>query len=261
MPLFDQISATLTGVADDRPPVVLLHGLTYDRRQWGPLTRELDTLDPGRRTFALDLPGHGQSPPRGSYRSDEVVDALHRAVTAAGLDAPVVAGHSLGGILATVYAARYPTRGVLNLDQPLRLGRFGAIVRDAEPALRGPGWRAVWDRFVAGMGIDGLAADARVLARDGSSPRPELLLGYWDEILRSPDALVDEQRERELAAIAARGLRYVLVTSTEPAVRLPDVEPVVLPGGGHFPHLAHPRAVAELLAQSLQRVGPPGAGW
>lgn len=261
MPLFDQISATLTGVADDRPPLVLLHGLTYDRRQWGPLIRELDALDPGRRTFALDLPGHGQSPPRASYRGDEVAEVLHRAITAAGLDAPVVVGHSLGGILATIYAARYPTRGVLNVDQPLHLGRFGAIVRDVEPALRGPDWRAVWDRFTAGMGIDGLPAEARTLARDGSAPSAELLLGYWGEILRSPDAQIDAERERELAAIAARGVRYVLVTSTEPEVRPSDAELVVLPGGGHFPHLAHPRALAELLAQSFQRVGPPGAGW
>jgi pimeloyl-ACP methyl ester carboxylesterase len=261
MPLFDEISATLTGVADDRPPVVLVHGLTYDRRQWGPLTRELDALDPGRRTFALDLPGHGQSPPRDAYGSDETAEVLHRAITAARLDAPVVVGHSLGGILATVYAARYPTRGVLNLDQPLRLGRFGAVVRDVEPVLRGPDWRAVWDRFVAGMGTDGLAPDARALARDASAPRADLLLGYWAEILGSTDEEIDARRARELAEIAARGVPYVLVTSTEPEVRLPGVEQVVLPGGGHFPHLAHPRAVAELLAQSVQRVGPPGAGW
>ncbi|MFG1923001.1 alpha/beta fold hydrolase [Cryptosporangium sp. NPDC048952] len=237
MTMFDQISATLTGVADDRPPVVLVHGLSYDRRQWGPLVRE---LDPGRRVLALDLPGHGQSPRRDSYVSGEVAEVLHRAIEAAGFEAPIVVGHSLGGVLVTVYAARYPTRGVVNVDQPLTLGRFGAVVRAAEPVLRGPEWRTVWDRFVAGMGIDSLPAEVRGLAED-SRPRADLLLGYWEEILRLPDEVIDAQRREELASIS---VPYVSVMSGD------------FPDAGHFPHLAHPGAVARIITQSFQPTEP-----
>ena len=51
--------------ADDdygaRPPLVLLHGLTFDRLR-RPSPAELRRIDPGRRVLALDLPGHGTSP-------------------------------------------------------------------------------------------------------------------------------------------------------------------------------------------------------
>ncbi|WP_328618209.1 alpha/beta fold hydrolase [Amycolatopsis sp. NBC_00355] len=75
--------------------------------------------------LALDLPGHGDSP-RGSYAFDDVTDAIHGAVSSAGLTRPVLIGHLIGGVLATAYAARYPARAVVNLDQPLA-GPFGAL--------------------------------------------------------------------------------------------------------------------------------------
>ena len=37
------------GHADDRTPLVLLHGTTFDRRMWRPALIELETIDPGRR--------------------------------------------------------------------------------------------------------------------------------------------------------------------------------------------------------------------
>jgi pimeloyl-ACP methyl ester carboxylesterase len=52
---------------DRRPPLVLLHGLTFDRTSWHPARAELATLDPGRQVLALDLPGHGESPAWASY--------------------------------------------------------------------------------------------------------------------------------------------------------------------------------------------------
>src|ERR1700754_4305798 len=132
---FGGLASDLFGTADGRPPLVLVHGLTYDRRQWGPL---LDQVGPGRQVLTLDLPGHGGSPRGESYDLDKVAAAIHSAVTEAGLSAPVFVGHSIGGVVATIYAATYPTRGVVNIDQPLLVGRFGDILRQAEPTLRGP---------------------------------------------------------------------------------------------------------------------------
>jgi pimeloyl-ACP methyl ester carboxylesterase len=239
----------LTGMSD----LLLLHGLTYDHRTWGPLLAEV--ADGRHRVLAVDLPGHGASPRLGSYDVAEVAAWVHARVVAAGLRSPVVVGHSVGAILATAYAAGFPATAVLNLDQPLLLGPFGAAVRAAEPVLRGPDWRTVWDRMLAGMGIDALPDDARTLVETATDPRPDLLLGYWGEILRRTDAEIAEQRRAELAAIAARGTGYHWVTGGEPPAAylawftglLPDAGVTVLPGG-HFPHLAHPAAVARILA-------------
>ncbi|MFI5844540.1 alpha/beta fold hydrolase [Catenuloplanes sp. NPDC051500] len=230
--------------------LLLVHGLTYDHRTWGPLR---DELGPEWRVRAVDLPGHGDAPRLGSYAMRDVVEVVHEQ--AKDLTEPIVVGHSVGAIIATAYAAAYPAAAVLNLDQPLLLGPFGAAVRAAEPVLRGPDWRTVWDRMLAGMGIDALPDDARRLVETATDPRPDLLLGYWGEILRHSDAEIAEQRRAELAAIAARGIGYHLVTGSEPPAAylawltnlVPDAGVTVLPGG-HFPHLAHPAAVARILA-------------
>ena len=61
--LFGSLAGDLTGEPGRRPPLVLLHGLTFDRTSWHPVLAELAALDPGRRVLALDLPGHGESRP------------------------------------------------------------------------------------------------------------------------------------------------------------------------------------------------------
>jgi pimeloyl-ACP methyl ester carboxylesterase len=237
-------------------PLVLLHGLTFDRRHWGPLRRELAVVDPGREVLALDLPGHGDAPARPSYHLNEVAEVLHRQISAADLTGPpTVVGHSVSGVIATAYAARYPTREVVNLDQILLPGPFGGMLRAAEPQLRGPGWRTVWERLLAGMGIDRLTGEARHLAETATDPRPELLLGYWDEILHGTDERLRADREAELREIAERGVGYHWVTAAEPpapyaewlTALLPAAVITVLPGG-HLPHLEHPAELARLLS-------------
>ncbi|WP_223190015.1 alpha/beta fold hydrolase [Nonomuraea terrae] len=252
---FGGLAADSHGTADDRPPLVFLHGLTYDRRQWEPVLRELADIDPGRRAVAFDLPGHGGSPRRDFYRSEEVVEVVHQAVTAAGLDAPIIVGHSLGGALATVYAATHPARGVVNVDQPLLVGGFRDVLLQAEPRLRGPGWRQVWESMVAGMHVDLLPPAARELVRTATTPRPDLLLGYWAELLDTPAEELTRLRTRDMAAIRERGIPYHHVSGNPlpPAYRswlesaLPEVAVTVLPDSGHFPHLAHPAELAKIL--------------
>src|SRR5476649_1631329 len=105
------MSAELHGAPDDRPPLVLLHGLTFDRDIWRTTLHELADIDPGRQILLLDLPGHGKSPDRLPHSLHHVVGLVRDAVDEAGLAAPVVVGHSMSGGLASVYAANYPSRG------------------------------------------------------------------------------------------------------------------------------------------------------
>ncbi|MDG4796864.1 alpha/beta hydrolase [Micromonospora sp. WMMD1082] len=236
-------------------PLVLLPGLTFDHRLWDPLRRELATRDPGRQVLALDLPGHGDAPRRDSYPLTDVADQVHEQVTAAGVDEPVLVGHSISGIIATIYAARFGAAGVVNLDQFLLPGGFGDTVRAAEPKLRGPDWREVWDGMLAGMHIELLPPAAQDLVRTTSEPRSDLLLGYWAELLTTPAAAIRAEREEQLDAIRERGIPYRLVTSSAPPEpyltwlrsRLPALSLTVLPDSGHFPHLAHPATLAAIL--------------
>ena len=244
------------GKSDARTPLVLLHGLTFDRTMWQPALAELGRSDPGRRALAFDLPGHGESPAWESYDVESVADGVHRAVEEAGLDEPVIVGHSLAAIIATVYADLYPTRGVVNVDQPLQTMAFVGFLQSIADQLRGPAFPAIWEQFAASMHVELLPASAQQLVRATSNPRQDLVLGYWREVLERPASELAEMTSAGLAALRARAMPYLIVAGNdlEPDYRqwldkeIPQAVITVLPGSGHFPHLAHPDRFAECLA-------------
>jgi pimeloyl-ACP methyl ester carboxylesterase len=257
---YGQLAADDHGSGRGQPPLVLLHGLTFSRRHWTSVLARLSAADPGRRVIAFDLPGHGESPGRDSYRLAEVAGVLHDAVQQAGLVAPVVAGHSIGAALATVYAGRYPVSGVVNIDQPLRAGGFADFLKRSAPALRGDDYLRVWQALLDGMGAGELPEPARTLVRTVTTPRQDLLLGYWDELIREPAKWLDQARAGDLAAIRAAGVPYSYISGGEVpdayqswlTAALPDVAITVMPGAAHFPHLTRPGEVADILTRTAR---------
>ncbi len=248
------------GKSDARPPLVLLHGLTFDRTMWQPALAQLGQIDPGRRALAFDLPGHGESPSWETYDVDSVAHGIHRAVAEAGLERPVIVGHSLAAIIATVYAAQFPTSGVINVDQPLQVEAFAGFLQSIADQLRGPGFPAIWEQFVASMHVELLPASAQELVRSTSNPRQDLVLGYWREVLERPANETAERASEGLATLRAAQVPYLIVAGSEPEPdyrqwlneTLPQAVITVLPDSGHFPHLAHPDRFAECLAATAQ---------
>ncbi len=244
------------GESDARPPLVLLHGLTFDRSLWRPSLDELQRIDPGRRVLALDLPGHGASPGWPSYDVGSVASGVHRAIEEAQLHSPVVVGHSMGGVIATAYAAQHPTRGVINVDQSLQMAPFAGLVKSLAGKLRGPDFPAVWQMFAASMHIELLPDAAQELVRSSSQPRQDLVLGYWRDVLDRPASELTDMVGATLAAVRTAGAPYLVVAGDDlPAdyrewltEMLPHATITVWPGSGHFPHVAHPGRFAACLA-------------
>ena len=88
----------------ERPALVLLHGLSFDRSMWRPALQQLAAIDPDRRAIAIDLPGHGESPDDDSYDLVAVVDRIRGAVSDAAIEAPVLVGHSASTATVAQYA-------------------------------------------------------------------------------------------------------------------------------------------------------------
>ena len=97
--------------AANKVPVVLLHGLTGSGACWSPLARaleaEFDVVMPDAR-------GHGNSstpanapasPSSNAYRYEDHAHDVMGLIDALGLAAPIVLGHSMGGMTAAVLAA------------------------------------------------------------------------------------------------------------------------------------------------------------
>src|ERR671934_372499 len=93
----------------ERPTVVLLHGGpgSFDHSYFKP---DFGRLAQAAQVVYLDLPGHGRSDwgdPR-AWSFESCADDVRGFCDALGIAAPVVLGHSLGGFVAQVYAARHP---------------------------------------------------------------------------------------------------------------------------------------------------------
>jgi pimeloyl-ACP methyl ester carboxylesterase len=257
---FASLAADIDVGGDAAPPLVLLHGLTFDRTMWQPIRERLGTDDRRRTIVAFDLPGHGGSAPQADYRVEAVADFVHRAVVEAELEAPVVVGHSVSGLIATFYTARFPTRGVVNVDQPLDITAFAELVRSLETRLRGDDFAELWSTFEASFHVELLPSDARELVDSMTHVDRDVVLGYWRQIFELPtpelSALVDDA----LAGVRSAELRYTYVSGS--AVersygswltdRLPGVQIVAWPESSHFPQLAHPDRFADILRATAE---------
>lgn len=240
---------------DERPALVVLHGLTFDRTIFQPALDHLARVDPQRRAIAFDLPGHGDSPAAASHRVDDLVACVHDAVVEAGAEAPVVVGHSMAAVVATLYASRHPVSGVVNVDQPLRIEPFAKLVDSLRDRLDSDAFPQVWQMFWASMGIDQLPGDAQERLRVAGRPRRELVLSYWRDLLDTPTHELAALMDDALAVIRAARTSYQLVLGQELETtdaqwlreRLPDATITVIPGSGHFPQLGDPQRFAQIL--------------
>jgi N-formylmaleamate deformylase len=99
-----------------KPPLVLLHGLTGSGACWTPLARALE----GEYDVVMpDARGHGNSStPLDGYRYEDYASDVVGLIQGLGLDAPVLLGHSMGGMTAAVVASQLTAaiRGVILAD-------------------------------------------------------------------------------------------------------------------------------------------------
>ncbi len=105
-------------VAD--PTMVLVHGGAAHARWW---TAIAPFLALHHRVVAIDLSGHGRSDHRERYRPELWAEEVLAVARAAGSgDPPVVVGHSMGGFVTIVTAAKHGAElsGAMVLDAPIR---------------------------------------------------------------------------------------------------------------------------------------------
>lgn len=245
------------GTDDQRPPLLLLHGQSFDRRLWHPVLRELFDIDPGRRVVNLDLPGYGESPTRMPHTNRHLLDLLRQAVDQAGVTAPVIVGHSSSGGLALMYAATHPSSGAIDIDAvPTDLEPLARNLQSLEPQIAGDALQEVWSGVVESFALDLLDPDVRAAVLDNMELRPDTLRSYWHELIYGNPSELPRLLEGIAHGIAAAGVQVLLVAGREPGPGMSELfgaaqahlNVETWPGSGHFPHLAHPARFAQRLA-------------
>lgn len=188
-------------------------GLTFERRTWRPIVERLgDDLC----SIAVDLPAHGDSAGSPCDLVD-VAARVHQLLERLGVDEPVVVGHSMSGGAAMIYAASYP--------------------------LRGPGFARGFEPFQQSMGFDRIPESLRSEVLAVQEIRQDIVLGYWDELMRSEPLALQRRVEQVAAAIDVPVLavfgRQLFSDERDYLRRLvPGAQLEEWPDPGHFVHLA-----------------------
>ena len=84
-------------------PLVLIHGFASDLNSWRML---LAGASLGNPVLAVDLPAHGGSPRYVPESIDAIAASVEATLVAHGVEACILVGHSMGGAVAAVTAAR-----------------------------------------------------------------------------------------------------------------------------------------------------------
>lgn len=127
------------GAEQGKPVVVLFHGITDNGLCWAPLARALeDRYD----VVMPDARGHGLSGDGDDYSPESHAADAAAFIAALGLDRPVVGGHSMGGLTATILVARYPkVAQAVILEDPAWSGEESEEAIQARPV-----YAAEWRR-------------------------------------------------------------------------------------------------------------------
>ena len=151
----------------NKPPLILLHGLTANGACWTALAHalegEYDVIMPDAR-------GHGKSSvPDYGYRYEDHANDLVGLIEALRLPPPILLGHSMGGMTAAVVASRKPKilRGLILADPTFLSPKVQRQVRDSDVADQ--------HRRMLSMSLDKLVAEARARHPDRSGETLELL--------------------------------------------------------------------------------------
>jgi pimeloyl-ACP methyl ester carboxylesterase len=238
----------------ERPTVLLVHGGpgSYDHSYFTPYFGRLTDL---AQVVYLDLRGHGRSArtATGTWTFETCADDVRAFCDALGITAPLVLGHSWGGCIALLYAARHPGHaGALILQSTMARFDLDRLV-DGFRRVAGPDVAALAQRDYSGDPVTDeqwsqvFTAFGPTVPGTGELARrignPELGVRGM-QLLRSFDA-VDQLARVTCPTLVCVG-RLDPVTPVAAAYEIARGLPAeirhleVIPGAGHFPWLDRP---------------------
>jgi pimeloyl-ACP methyl ester carboxylesterase len=251
-------------------PLLLLHGLVGSSKNW---RKNINFLARHASVYALDMPNMGESDRIAGQDSslEATADRIVACMDVLGLESVDLAGHSHGGAVAMMLAARYPGRvRSLILFAPANpycdlgrhliafyrtsLGKWFArqipwlprrLKATALGRMYGDPARVpadALDGYVDGLGVPGTIDHVLNIVR-GWSLDMRKLAGVLSEIAEKPTLLIWGDRDRAVGLRSAERLQGVLRRS-----RL-----MVLPGAGHIPFEEMPESCNSAMGEWLQR--------
>ena len=250
----------------DGSPVVFVHGAVIDHSQWDP---QVEALSGEYATYAYDVRGHGRTggSDRKDYSVDLFADDLAAFVDDLAIERPVVCGHSMGGCIAQVYAARNPDRlsGLVLADTftPRLLSRSewvqrSLLLRAAVPPVRLLGYERVeralvWLQERLSPGASGDYEQVAALRDDAPTMATEEVAKVVHAVARFHETALDLSAV-DVPALVLYGERDPAFLRRQASVLAADLRASILrevPGAGHASNLDEPELFNRALSGFL----------
>ncbi len=249
---------------EDGPPVVLVHGFSVPSYIWDPVFEALSAA--GFRVLRYDLFGRGFSDrPEARYDREFFDSQLAELVDALAIPRPLgLAGLSMGGPIAAVFAARRP-------EQVSRLALLDpAGLPMPEPlSIKLVKLPVIGEWLMARIGDKVLLGN---LARDMKTPDEAYIekfktqmqfKGFKRALLATMRSGVLTDASDAFRAVGRRGIPTLLIWGEEDQVVpflhneivrqfIPQAEFHAIPEAGHVPHLERPDVVNPILIDFFQ---------
>lgn len=261
---------------DTRPPVVCLHGLTRNARDFTDLA---ERLSPEWRVLCPEMRGRGESEyarEADSYNPLQYVEDLTILLDEQGIDRFIAVGTSMGGLMTMIMAGSAPERIA------------AAVINDIGPYLEPAGLARIKDYVGQGRSFPTWVHAARGLEEMHGAAHPGQDLPFWiaaakrvmtlgsnarivfdyDMKIAEPLDRIDPDAAqydmwpalealRDRPVLIVRGALSDLLspqTLAEMLRRLPDAEAITIPDVGHAPTLCEPEVFAGI-DRLLAKVG------
>ena len=248
--------------------LLLVHGSSGDKDNWNRVARH---LTPHLRVVAVDLPGFGDSdkPDHADYGLQAQVGHIRAFAAQLDLTRFHLGGHSMGGRIAAMYAARYPEQ-----VQSLWLLAPGGVLSSAASDLALGLARGEANPLFARSDADFDRYLAILVAQPPALPAP-LKRAYAERAARRADLherIFDVMQRENLPLEAAIGARLDIPTrlvwgdrdrvwhASGAAIlqqHMPRASLLALPDIGHVPLMEAPQRVAEDYLAFLQTLPRP----
>lgn len=244
----------------------MVHGLGSNARSWSPI---LDDLAREREVIAVDLPGHGQTPPLpGGNTIASYADALERFMSDEGLEDVDLVGSSVGARLVLELARRGTGGAVVALDPGgfwndlgarylgVTLGASVRLLRVLRPVLGALASNPVTRTLLLlQLTPRPWAVDPQVAAHEMESLADTPV---FDEVLRDlvngprQAGIPAGERSTPITIVWGRRDRVTLPRQADRAAEcFPDAQIEWLDRCGHFPHWDRPSATVDLILRTV----------
>jgi pimeloyl-ACP methyl ester carboxylesterase len=269
---------------NEKPPLLLLHGIFDNKATWKPLSRHLHN----RRIIAPDLVGHGSSsknrldhlPATARYSPDMQVEFVRDFIKALDLESFVLGGNSLGGGIALRLYLRFAdiatkVRGLVLVAAAGYPQELPGHVQEMGGWIGSLLQKKIALKLAHGLGL--MRLSTRITFRRcfyAAHKIPADLVNEALAALKTPDAFYAYQQSalnivppdidefhREFGRIACPALVFwgrqdrILhpLAARLFAAELPDAELHLFDQCGHAPHIEQVDETARLLTDWLQR--------